>query len=74
MLVYDWVAYDIGFEEYGDVNAYNTEEEKDLQEARFAVLADTEEIAYSKILGMWTTKVKQFVLNFLIRRTSFTKK
>lgn len=73
MLVYDWVAYDIGFEEYGDVNAYNTEEEKDLQEARFAVLADTEEIAYCKMLGMWTNESETVRIEFSYTEDEFYK-
>lgn len=73
MLVYAWVAYDIGFEEYGDVNAYNTEEEKELQEARFVLLADTEEIAYSKMLGMWTNESETVRIEFSYTEDEFYK-
>lgn len=72
MLVYAW-AYDIGFEEHGDVNAYNTQEEKDLQEARFAVLAAAEEISYGKMLGMWTNESETVRIEFSYTEDEFYK-
>lgn len=72
MLVYAW-AYDIGFEEHGDVNAYYTQEEDKVREARLAALADAEEISYSKLLGMWMNESDTVRIEFSYTGDEFYK-
>lgn len=73
MLVYAWTAYDIGYVEYGDESAYNTQEERVVQEARFAALADAEEIAYSKLLGTWINESETVRVEFSYTGDEFYK-